>query len=283
MNFRKIDIADGPVIRELLLRDPSQQIVACFEFYYLWRNSLVAEYAVADDFLVFRLSYDGGRRFFFPTGSGDLRGIIEKMADGTELHIIKARAEQVELLGKTFPGRFTAKGVRDEYEYIYSADKFRTYRGSALQAKRNFVNYAIKNYDWSYEPVTAANLPECADFSKKFAGGGETFNIDNTALSNALDRWEKLALDGGVIRIDGRIAAMFIVTMLSDGKTAGGMFLRGDHGTKGVITLLYREFFRANTQYEYVSLAEDLGIEGLRKNKLSYHPDRLLELYDIIM
>ncbi len=71
------------------------------------------------------------------------------------------------------------------------------------------------------------------------------------------------------------------IIMLADGETAAGLFLRGDHDKKGVIPLLYQIYFLHHTEFRYFNFGEDLGIEGLRKNKLSFQPAELLELYDV--
>ncbi len=93
--------------------------------------------------------------------------------------------------------------------------------------------------------------------------------------------WESLTLEGGLIRIDGAISALFICSMLGDGETAAGLFLRGDHQKKGVIPLLYQIYFLHHTEFRTFNFGEDLGLEGLRKNKLSFQPTQMLELYEV--
>lgn len=269
LNFREITIEDRDAVSKYLAKSPSQQLINCFEAFYLWRDVYGITMAECCGYIVFRI----GERCFFPMGSGDLQQVLAAIHD---LKIIKATTENVALLG----AGVCAQPVRDNFEYIYSASKFRDYRGAALQSKRNFVNYALKNYAWSYETVSQANIEECAVFARSFEGEGK-FDSDNEALAVALRDFDRLSLAGGIIRVDGTVSALFITAPLCDGRTAAGLFLRGVHEMKGVIPLLYREFFRANAGFEYVNLAEDLGIEGLRKNKLSYDPDYLLELFDV--
>ena len=282
--FREITAADASLFREKLGGTPSPQLIGCFEAFYLWREVLRLEYALLDGVLVVR-AWDGEvPRYFFPFGQGDAVAVVRSLAarseaEGVPFLLTKVPEGAKERLERELSGLFLFRNVRDHAEYIYETEKFVTYRGTALQPKRNFVNYAKKNYAWKYENIEPENRKECLAFAEMF-DGNESFEADNEALKTALREFGRLRLDGGLLRVDGRISALFVCAPSEDGQTAAGLFLRGDHRMKGLIPLLYQEFFSVHPAYRYVNLAEDLGIEGLRKNKLSYQPFRLLELYE---
>ena len=286
LEFKPITIKDGATIRPFLQQSPSRQLIDCFEAFYLWRDVLQVEWVKKDGLILFKVCYVSGVvQFLFPFGSGDPVPVLQELkayctAQGYPLRLAKVRKEQLLFLQEAFPGELTAAAHRDHAEYIFDTDTFRSYRGSALQPKRNFVNFAKKNFDWTYEAVSEQNLAECRDFAAGFPGQG-SLEDDNEALRNALEDYSQLKLDGGLIRIDGTIIALFIVSLLGDGETAAGLFLRGDHEKKGVIPLLYQEFFLAHSEFAYFNFGEDLGVEGLRKNKLSFQPLELLELYEV--
>lgn len=285
LDFKRITIEDADILNDRLCLSPSKQLVDCFEAFYLWKDVFDIEYAVEKDLLVCKMTYEGETSFFYPFGKGDVASVLRQMEvycvdRGIPFRLTKVASDHLASLDTVFPGCFTAVAYRENAEYIYTADCFRSYSGSALQSKRNFVNYARKNYAWNYEPVSEGNLSACADFASEFDGEG-SFDLDSEALTNALSDYTELALDGGIIRVNGKVAALLICAALGDGETAAGLFLRGRHEMKGVIPLLYQEFFKANPRYKYFNLAEDLGLEGLRKNKLSYNPTELLELYEV--
>ncbi|MDR2936714.1 MAG: phosphatidylglycerol lysyltransferase domain-containing protein [Rikenellaceae bacterium] len=287
LEFKKIALGDRTTITAAARQNPLPQLIDCFEAFFLWRDLLDVAWAEWDDFLVFRTNYDGTPAFLFPWGSGDPTAVIGQMQEyaATQkkpFRISKATRAQARRLDALFPGRFRAMYDPNRFEYLYSAEKFRYYRGDPFKAKRNFVNYAKKNLSWAYEEITPANLPECLDFARDFSGD-DTFEVDNGALMELHDTFFELQTEGGLIRIEGRVAAFFVVTSLGDPKIAAGLFLRGDHGSKGVIPLLYQEFFLHHPEFERVNLAEDLGLEGLRRNKQSYHPDEMLELCEITL
>lgn len=282
MDFKRVKLEDAADIRRYIARTPSKQLVNCFEAFYLWRDVYNITFAEIGGALVFKLEDEGEDVFFFPFGDYDLGRVVGALKEyclgkSRPLKFVKVPADKVSELEGLYPGSVQIEPERDNFEYIYTADTFRYYKGAALQSKRNFVNYARKNYDWSYEPVSSGNLDQCRAFAERFEGD-DSFNSDNAVLFSAIEDFGDLSLRGGLLRVDRDVEALFMVSPLEDRQTAAGLFLRGNHDMKGVIPTLYQQFFLDNPQFGFVNLAEDLGLEGLRKNKLSYMPSEIMEL-----
>ena len=285
--FRPITLKDEAKIRLYLSLSPSKQLIDCFEAFYLWRDVLFVEWTEAGGFAIFKLYYESGKpQFIFPFGSGDPADIIRRLKDycfkqGYRLSFAKLRKEQLQYLQKHSAGKLTATTHRDHAEYLFETKIFQDYSGKGLQPKRNFVNYARQHYDWHYEALSTANLEECKEFAGTFEGN-ESFESDNDALRKVLADFDHLQVKGGLIRIGSEIASLFICTMLGDNETAAGLFLRGDHTKKGVIPLMYQVYFLHHPEFKYFNFGEDLGVAGLRKNKLSFQPMEIMELYEAV-
>ena len=60
--------------------------------------------------------------------------------------------------------------------------------------------------------------------------------------------------------------------------------LKADPNINGLYQTIMQEFMqRQAATFEYVNLEQDLGIEGLRKSKLSYHPVAMVKKFSVAL
>ena len=82
---------------------------------------------------------------------------------------------------------------------------------------------------------------------------------------------------GGATRVNGEIIAITLGERLTE-DTFVVHFEKAFSEIQGAYPIINREFVRHElADYVYVNREEDMGIEGLRKAKLSYRPDILLD------
>jgi hypothetical protein len=100
---------------------------------------------------------------------------------------------------------------------------------------------------------------------------------ERRAMIYALQHLDQLDITGGAIRVDGEIVAFSFGSPINK-NTFGIHVEKADIRIEGIYSVINQLFAsHIPEQYVYVNREEDLGVEGLRKAKLSYHPVILLE------
>ncbi len=289
MVFRQIELSDWDWIEKYCRENNSRQLNYSFEVLFLWRDVCDFEVCEKDGFLFIKTFLQSKHNFLFPLGNGDLgKAILEMQAfaegKGYEFRLFQITNEHKKQLELLFPGKYSFEASRNEFEYIFETERLANLQGKKLQSKRNHINFFEKNYEWSFEEIKEENLFEVMQFSHKWDKEtnipvGSSLTMENMALMNAFESFSCLQLQGGVLRVSGEIVALAIGCPLTS-DTYLSLFEKADATVRGSYTMINREFVRHFSQnYLYVNRAEDNGDEGLRKAKLSYYPDILLEVY----
>ena len=116
-------------------------------------------------------------------------------------------------------------------------------------------------------------------YERKQAEGDNSILLEKTALENALTHFDALELKGGVILVEGKVVAFSIGERLNE-DTALIHFEKADTDYRGAYPIINQEFVKhAWSDVTYINREDDMGIEGLRKAKLSYQPDMMVEMY----
>ena len=196
------------------------------------------------------------------------------------------RADQARL-EQWYPGQFYFQPDRDGFDYIYSIDALADLKGKKLQRKRNHCNhFRMLHPTGTIAPITDENTPQVMEMleqwyaRKEEAEYGTSFHLEQVAISKALQYRKELGIEGIVLQEKGRIIAMTMGSFLSP-NTFDVQFEKAFEEYMGAYAVINREFARylkeKYPQLQWLNREDDLGLEGLRKAKLSYCPDRLVE------
>ncbi|WP_423363679.1 DUF2156 domain-containing protein [Mycoplasma sp. P36-A1] len=178
---------------------------------------------------------------------------------------------------------------RDSFDYLYSIEKILTYSGKKLQKKRNHVNNFKKQYEgrYTFKEIDGNKdvAQDCIDFTLWWASQkvvhDEYMQPEVDGTIDVLNNFEKLSCEGLACYIDGKIAAFGIGTQLND-KTAVLNVEKADGDIIGLYPFmrqnLVKTFFDDLT---YLNTEDDVGDVGLRKSKLSYQPEYLVDKFTI--
>ena len=271
IDFHPPRLEEKPWVDELLRRADYRGCDYNFTNLFVWSRAYHQEIARVDDFLVTHVCGRMGCSFMFPAGGGDLASVIRKLEE-------------------FFPGQSTFTADRDGYDYLYEIDRLADLGGKRLHAKRNHINRFMENNpSWTYEEITPESLGECLAMDKEWyrrslAREGEAEERDlgdeGVALRQAMEHYQALGLEGGLIRVYGEVVA-FTMGDLLNSDTYDVHFEKAYGELQGAYAMINREFARwvrgRHPNVRYLNREDDMGVEGLRKAKESYYPDQMVE------
>lgn len=202
---------------------------------------------------------------------------------GQALKLVGADATVVERLEEAFPGRFRFTSQRGDFDYIYRTEDLAQLPGSAYHSKRNHIAGFSRKFDWSYEPISDRNTAEVEAMATEWCRQkgncrDKGLKTENCAIREALRNREALSVRGGLIRVDGRVAAFTFGSPIND-RVFDIQVEKALPAYPGAYAVINREFASTLGEYAFLNRENDLDIEGLRKAKLSYHPAMILEKY----
>lgn len=193
-------------------------------------------------------------------------------ADGQPLRVLLT-AEGLEELSRE---DWAVDCNRDSCDYIYRRRELAELAGGAFKAKRNHVARFENRYDYSVEPLSAATIEECLRVDAEWRlRRNSTDDAEQVAMCRKLQHFDELGLCGVVVRLEGRVVAFTFGSMLTE-DTFCVHVEKADTDFDGVYAFVNRAMAAALPEsVEYINREEDLGIEGLRRAKLSYRPTML--------
>lgn len=293
INFKKIEINDKKWMDPLLVAADMRGCHHNFTNLFAWSKIYKYRVARVEDYLVVKgESLDGAPYYFYPSGQGDLKSVIEAIGQdaatcGYEFILAGLSTENIAVINSLFPGNFEYTEKRDSFDYVYLLDKLVTLSGDKSKSKRNHINHFKKNSIWSFEQIFSENLAECWEMNIAWCKAhgcedDEQLVNENCAVGRCFDYFTELGLEGGLLRLEGRVIAYTMGDKLNS-DTYDIHIEKAFGEIQGAYQMINREFAaliqKNHPELIYVNREEDMGYEGLRKAKLSYHPVKMEEKY----
>lgn len=292
LDFREIEMKDKQRIDNALAQSDFKGCEYSFANNMAWRRLAGSKIAFFGDFYICCAFDTPDRipRFIYPAGSGDIRSVIEEMkltarSLGCPLVLSGVTADKLKLLEELYPDGFSAAYDRDSSDYIYLAEDLIGLKGKKFHAKRNHLA-RFRETNCVYSPLTENDIDECIVFLSDIYNENTDFSdhsylAEQYAINTYFSYFFELGLCGGIIRQDGRIAAAAVGERLCS-DTFCVHIEKADTSVPGIYAAINNLFAAdAASDCVYINREEDLGIEGLRKAKLSYHPAFLLDKYTV--
>lgn len=290
--FREVELKDREAALQVICASGCHGADYNFANLYIWRHEYDPRvYFMDNRLLIIMPRYN--ELYAYPKGDGDVEPLIKALLDDAHErgHRLTMRGltpktlEELEM--SAYKNLFDIVEDRDNADYIYTAEKLRHLAGRHLSSKRNHIKHFKKNGPWHFDRVEAATLDVAKVFVSEFYQ--EKDDPDLAAEARAIDEmfanYDTLGFVGGMLYQNDAPVAFTAGTLL-DPLTFDVQFEKALPGVDGAYTMVNREFAEmVSTEYPdlmYFNREEDMGLEGLKKAKESYHPDILLMKYTAI-
>ena len=291
IDFKPFSLSERAFYEEYLQNCGQRGCEYSFVNLYLWgrQNGIVQ-----DNRLLFFSRFNQKSVYLFPIGNGDLKQAIDSILcdaaqRGIDCCITGLLQEDCAQLETLFPNCFHFYCDRSSFDYVYDIAALASLKGRKFQKKRNHLNRFRQEHPNSFvTPITTDNLSLVKTFvndwyaSRLAENPHADYHMERTALEKALNQWQDLHLEGLILLDNGIPLAITIGSRLSE-NTFDVHFEKALEMADGAYAAI-NQAFAAYLQERYPSLRwlnreDDMGLEGLRKAKLSYSPDFMIEKY----
>ena len=246
----------------------------------------------AGDRLLLFSQFDRRSVYPFPVGRGELKPVLDAIIRdakkrGIPCCLTSMTQADCDALEELYPGQFRFYTDRDNFDYVYSIDDLADLKGRKYQKKRNHIHrFEEAHPDYRFLPLDRQTLMGAFDMLVRwYQARSETdphmdFHLEQLALQRAFTFQEQLGMEGLVL-VDGGQVLAFTMGSRLNANTFDVHFEKAMDIADGAYPVINREFARylreKYPELRWLNREDDLGLEGLRKAKLSYYPDRLVE------
>ncbi|MDK2822816.1 MAG: uncharacterized protein PWQ67_660 [Clostridia bacterium] len=296
LNFQPIELKDKPVFDKYFRQRRYEGSENTFTNLFIWRECYKIQWAIVEDFLCIKPQLDNLHFVLPPYGLTDngIERALNKLMDyfalnGFPFQMRGISPEMKGVLERIYPGKFSFKEERDVFDYVYLIEDLISLKGRKYHRKRNHLKKFKKMYPhYQYVPLTEELIKPCIINLKEWClkkGCEEDKSLlcERDAIISAFENFSELDYIGGVILIDGNVEAFTFGEALNE-DTVLIHAEKANVDITGIYQVINQEFLKNNWQHmKYVNREEDLGIEGLRKAKLSYFPVNLVIKYSAVL
>lgn len=259
---------------------------------YLWRNEFNIKFAIFDDTLIKAYFKSDGSiwGYCMPTGK-NVKGALAAIFDDAEERggkpsIVMLTNEQRAVLEELYPNTFDYVRSPENQDYIYFSEDLATLAGKKYHAKRNHIAKFFKTYPEShFETLDSLNVDDAMDVVIQWCKENNInpdLHEEVDVIKEALNLREEYNMQGAVLYVEQKPVAMTLGSEISS-LAFDINFEKALREYDGVYAVINNSFAKTLTRYKYINREEDMGIEGLRKSKLSYKPCIVLYRFNAVI
>ena len=286
-DFKKIDLNDKLIFEKHYQRFPPTHSGELFTTMVSWGEYVEYRYVRIEDSIIILSKSNNEIILHPPSGKFnlDLTKQVLSLAIKENMSFGFIKKLEKNILSVHFPS-LTFIEDRDYFDYVYRASDLAELPGTKYGKIRNRLNKFAKNFVYITEEISEKNMDEVNEFLKRWClwkdcGSNELLENERKAIIYLMSNYFDFNLKGLALRISGTIQAIAVYEKMN-AETVVIHFEKGSPDFDGIYKAINMETAQRLRHFvPYINREEDLGIPGLRKAKLSYHPDHFIEIYNI--
>lgn len=292
LSFQPLRLEQIPLVRGHLEDWQYRTCDATIGATFMWRDYFSTEFAVEEDTLYFKTNYlDHETAFPLPLGP-DRRLGYERIAAyctgrGLPIRFCTVPVEELKILQEVFgEARLDMHTERDWSDYLYNGADMVNFAGRRFSGQRNHMHKFEKACpNWRFEKIQSENLAAVRDFfvayEAQYTKASGLAREEAQKVLEVLDHYGDYGMLGGMLLSGDEIVGMSMGEIIAD--TLYIHIEKASRRYPGTYQMLVNQFAKAfvTLQVAYINREEDVGDEGLRTSKLSYHPVALLDKYTV--
>lgn len=285
LKFKNVEIEDIDIYKEFMKNNKEFSCENSFVNLLVWQCAYSNMMAVSDGQLFIKSGTAEKETFRLPVGQ-DLEKGIKKLVEYNDNKMPSFWLQEGERLSEfqeKYSQQYIFRESRDAADYIYLQSDLANLSGKKYHSKRNHINAFSKKHNWHYEEIIQSNIEKvrlCAEkWYKENADKEDSFLLcEKKGIGTMLDNMDRLSLKGGAIIVDSNVVAFTLGSAIND--TVFDIHIeKALKDFAEAYTVINREFAASLSDYKYINREDDMGLEGLRKAKLSYKPEIILKKY----
>ncbi|WP_181995716.1 phosphatidylglycerol lysyltransferase domain-containing protein [Clostridium sp. AM58-1XD] len=287
LEFKPVEAEDMAVITPFIGLRPNKSCDSVFLDSFLWKEFYHVRYAISDGKAVQWMMEDKGGPFgAMPLcREEELEHYFYEMVEyfNEVLHvpfrIYLADEEGVKKLNLD-PAKFRVTEQEDLKDYLYDGEALRTLAGKKLHKKKNNINAFMREYEgrFEYRKLCCSDRDDVWKFldhwrEQKGEEVEEHLDYEVHGIHAILKNCSSLPVEMGGVYIDNKMEAFTIGSLNPRENMAVIHIEKANPDIRGLYQYINREFLiHAFPDVALVNREDDLGLEGLRKAKMSYNP-----------
>lgn len=172
---------------------------------------------------------------------------------------------------------YSLKTSEDDSDYLFDAESIRTYPGRHLDGQRNHVRGFLSNHTVNVVILTVETVSKARYVIDQWARekNEQQTSDDVEACIEGVECAELLGLQGWIYEVDGSPSGLLLGGPLTD-SIYTYHFSKTCSGYRGLTTFMHQDVAKQiDRKYTSLNWEQDLGMQGLRHSKRSYHPQAL--------